>query len=544
MNRVRTSDRKRALVLPFLAVCAALLLLPSVLRAACVCGGGDGIPLVFSPTAPITIDGDVADWGTTTQAGTVLNDEDNNVCDGPSGGLTDLDNPGNGQDIVQFSFTYDDSLLYFYTERVGSANNPQTFLYYADTNLDGYMDNTEPVIVAEWQGNNRRVDIYLATYNPTYAYATTGDPMTDPSTGFGDGWSLPGNLTNITGPIAPYSGTFGSTSGLAMEFAVPWSALGFTGTAGHQIHVSSTNANKNASNLGSQIDDNLGGCGGGGGTTQYADLAFSGAYSLQAAPASSVYGIHHLVNLGNGDDAFSFASTITGLHSPSVSLYLDDGDAIYDTGDAPIAGTVALASGSSVDVIIVYGIAPSAVGMATVTTTATSEFSLTQPITVADSVSDTVSVNVPDIVLVKSFLPPRDSRAFNSINAKSIPGAALSYQILVTNTGDGAADSDTVFLRERLSPGTELFVGDGTASPILFTDSGSGLTYTFTGLGSAADDLAFTSDSGAAPAYTYSPTGDTDGYDSAVTGFQVNPKGIFQPAPGSSFTIGYRVRVR
>jgi len=543
MARSRTIRMRTVLLLPAAAVCLILFALPSLLQAVCSCGGGDGIPLTYSPVAPITVDGDVADWGTTSQAGTVLSDEDNNVCDGPSGGLTDRDAPvqSTGRDIVQFSYTYDDTYLYFYTERVGSANNTQTFLYYADVDDDGYQEDGEPVIVAEWQGNNRNVNVYVADYNPVDA--VNGDSTVD-SAGYGDGYSLPGNLKNISSAIGSYSGTYGSASGLAMEFGIEWTRLGFSGPVGHTIHVSSTNANKNANNLGAQIDDNLGGCGGGAGTTQYADLEFSAAYSLQGAPANSVYGIHHLVNLGNGDDAFSFAYTISGLHSPSVTLYLDDGDALFDTGDSLIAGTVALASAASVDIIIVYGIGPSAMGMATVTTTATSEFSLTQPITVADSVSDTVWVLLPDIVLVKSFLSPRDTRAFNSINAKSIPGSALSYQILVTNTGDGAANTDTVYLHEHLSPGTELFVGDGTASPVLFTDSGSGLAYTFANLGSAADDLAFTSDSGAAPAYTYTPTGDVDGYDSAVTGFQVNPKGIFQPAPGSSFIINYSVRVR
>jgi hypothetical protein len=79
---------------------------------------------------------------------------------------------------------------------------------------------------------------------------------------------------------------------------------------------------------------------------------------------------------------------------------------------------------------------------------------------------------------------------------------------------------------------------------VLFSGSGSGLTYTFADLASTADDLAFTSESGAAPAYTYTPTGDPDGYDSAVTGFQVNPKGSFLPAPGSSFTLQYKLRLR
>ncbi len=512
--------------------------------AVCVCGGGDGIPLIYSPTGPITVDGDVADWGTTSQAGTILADEDNNVCDGPSGGLTDLDAPvqSTGRDIVQFSFTYDDTWLHFYTERVGSTSNTQTFLYYADTNADGYLDSTEPVIVAEWQGSNRQVNIYLATYSPTYAYAATGDPTTDPSTGAGDGWSLPGRLANISSAIGTYSGKYGSTDGLAMEFGVEWSSLGFTGPVGHSIHVSSTNANKNAANLGAQIDDNLGGCGGGSGTLQYADLDFQGAYSLLGARASTVTALHHLVNLGNGDDTFAFAYTVTGTHSPTVALYVDDGDSVLGTGDWPIAGPVALASGGSVDVLIVYGIDPSALGQADVTTTATSQFSLTRSVIISDAVTDTILVVTADVVVLKSLISVNDSRAFNSANTKAVPGAAVRYNLQITNVGNGSTDADTVSVRDTIPSGVELYVGDGTSSPVLFSDSGSGLTYSFGGLGAVGDDLFFTSDSGPAPAYTYLPAGDTDGYDSNVRGVRVAPGGSL-PA-GTGFNLGYTVRVR
>jgi len=526
--------------LPAVVFCV-ILLAPFMVHAACSCGGGDGIPLIFSPTAPINIDGIVADWGTTSQIGTVLNDEDNNVCDGPSGGLTDLDAPvqSTGRDIVQFSFTYDDTWLYFYTERTGSTSNTQTFLYYADVNGDGYQSHMEPVIVAEWQGNTRQVNVYIAGYDPVDA--VNGDSTVD-STGLGDGYALPGDLQSISSVLASSSGTYGSTGGLAMEFRIRWSDLGYSQPTGHTIHVSSTNANKNAKNLGMQIDDNLGGCGGGAGTTQYADLDFSGAYSLQGALSSTVYGLHHLVNLGNGDDAFSFAYIVTGPHSPTVTLYLDDGDAIYDTGDSLIAGSVAVASGASVDIIIVYGIGSSALGMASVTTTATSEFSLTQAVTISDSVTDTVEVLGPDLVTIKSVSGVTDARAFNSSNSKAIPGAAVTYTIQVSNVGNGWTVTGSVVVTDTVPAGTEMYVGDGSASPVIWSGAGSGLTYSFAGLGDTGDDIAFTSESGPAPAYSYTPAGDTDGYDSVVTGFRINPKGVLNPA--ASFTLSPRVRVR
>ncbi len=509
----------------------------------CSCGFVDGQPSIASTLNPITIDGDMSDWGF------FIADDDNNACDGPANNPNPPPDPwvdrdsqpvSEGRDLVQFTWTYDQTYLYLYTARSDSSNNNNInkFVYYADTNNNGLMETDEPVIGAVWRGSNQNVDVSIGTY---VAFAASGDATVD-SLGFGDGYSMPGTVDNKS-IYDVGSGAWGSTDGLSMEFAIEWWAhLGVAPGTGHSIHVSSANANLQQPSLPAQIDDNIGGCGGGAASTQFADLIFSGAYSLQGARASSVYEFHHLVNTGNGDDAFAFAYTRTGAHLPSVTLYLDDGDAIYDTGDSviPIAGTVAVASGASVDIIAVYGIGGTAIGLATIVINATSEYDPA----VADSVSDTVWVTLPDIVLLKSTLSASDIRAFNSINAKSIPGAAVSYQILVTNTGDGPTNADTVFLRERIPAGTELYVGDGTASPIIFANSGSGLTYTFSGLGDGADDLAFTSDNGAAPAYTISPPGDVDGYDSAVTGFQVNPKGVFLPAPGSSFIIQYNLRVR
>jgi len=537
MARSRTAHVKTGLGLITTAVFCTLLLLPSMSRAASFCGGGDGIPLTYSPTVPLTMDGDVADWGTTSQAGTVLNDGDNNVTDGPYMGLVDRDAPvqSTGRDIIQFSFTYDDTWLYFYTERIGSSSNTQTFLYYADVDDDGFQEDGEPIIVAEWKGSNRRVNIYVADYNPVDA--VNGDATVD-SSGFGDGYALPGNLKNISSAIGTSSGTYGSSNGMAMEFGIEWARLGFSGPVGHTIHVSSTNANKNANNLGAQIDDNLGGCGGGAGSTQFADLDFSGAYTFSGYWGDTVWGFHHLVNLGNGDDSFAFAYTIYGTWSPTVSLYVDDGDSIFTTSDSPIASTVGLASGGSVDVISVYDIGNFTSGIATVVITATSQY---DPIA-TDSVSDTIEVLIPDLVTIKSVSGVADTRAFNSTNPKAILGASVTYSIQVSNVGNGWTVTDSVVVADTISSGTEMFVGDGSASPVMWSGAGSGLTYSFVSLGDTGDDIAFTSESGPAPAYSYTPTGDANGYDSAVTGFRVNPKGAFNPS--SSFTLEPQVRVR
>lgn len=74
---------------------------------------------------------------------------------------------------------------------------------------------------------------------------------------------------------------------------------------------------------------------------------------------------------------------------------------------------------------------------------------------------------------------------------------------------------------------------------------GSGLSYTFTALGSLADDLDFSNDSGAT--WTYVPVPGADGCDPLVTNWRINPKGSFvgsatPPSPG--FSVDFRVCVK
>lgn len=537
MARSITSTGTKSPLLAVIAVLCSIVIMPAASHAACACGGDDGIPLTYSPTAPLTMDGDVADWGTLSQPGTILNDEDNNVCDGPSGGIPDLDAPvqSTGRDIVQFSFTYDDAWLYFYTERIGSSNNTQTFLYYADVDDDGFQEDGEPVIVAEWKGNNRTVNIYIADYNPVDAI--NGDSVVD-SAGFGDGYALPGNLKNISSAIGTYSGTYGSASGLAMEFGIEWTRLGFSGPVGHTIHVSSTNANKNANNLGAQIDDNLGGCGGGAGSTQFADLDFSGAYTFSGYWGDTVWGLHHLVNLGNGDDSFAFAYTVYGSWSPTVSLYVDDGDSIFTTSDAPIASTVGLASGDSVEVISVYDIGNFTSGIATVVITATSQY---DPIA-TDSVTDTINALFPDITSLKFISAVADTTAATPGGAdKALPGAVITYTITVTNSGNASPNTDTMVIRDTVPSTVQMYIGTGVSSPVSFDPGTTTLSYNYSSLASTTDDISFTSESGPSPAYTYTPVPDPQGYDGSLTGFRVDPDGDFDGS--TSFDLSYDVRI-
>ena len=156
--------------------------------------------------------------------------------------------------------------------------------------------------------------------------------------------------------------------------------------------------------------------------------------------------------------------------------------------------------------------------------------------------SNTATLTVgAGLTLVKSsdvFSDP-----FNgTINPKRIPGALVTYAIVAANGGLVAADANSVFVLDAVPANTDLFVGDlggaGTG-PVAFAALGSGLTYTFTSLASATDDVGFSSDGGAT--FTYGPTPNANGVDPAVTHIRINPKGSFNAA--SSIQLQFRVRV-
>lgn len=171
-----------------------------------------------------------------------------------------------------------------------------------------------------------------------------------------------------------------------------------------------------------------------------------------------------------------------------------------------------------------------------VTTTETSDGAGTE------SNTATLTVGAP-LTVVKSSQTISDPFN-NTTNPKAIPGAFVAYTITVANPGPSTVDANTAFITDAVPANTDLFVGDvgGAGSgPVAFIDGvpASGLTYTFTSLASAADDVSFSNDGGATFTYTLAP--DANGVDSAVTHIRINPKGTFNA--NSSFQVLFRVRV-
>ena len=137
----------------------------------------------------------------------------------------------------------------------------------------------------------------------------------------------------------------------------------------------------------------------------------------------------------------------------------------------------------------------------------------------------------------------------NTTNPKSIPGALQVYTLRITNQGAGSVDTNTVAIVDAIPANTALFVQDlGAAGsgPVAFTNGTptSALTYTFSGLGNAADDVEFSNNGGTS--WTYTPVANANGCDPAVTNIRVKPKGTMAGASGAGnpfFEVRFRVRV-
>ncbi|MDH5321859.1 MAG: hypothetical protein OEW81_05500 [Gammaproteobacteria bacterium] len=526
-----------------LAIFVAAVLPPGIVWAVCNCGFGDGQFTLVS----INTDGNMADWLP------VHADLDNNVCDGPANGLVDRDAPvqSTGRDLAHFAFTFDNSNVYLFTERAGSTSNVQSFAYYADTDNDGLMETNEPVIGVTWSGNNRQVNVYVFTY---VAQAPAGDPMID-NNGFGDGYTLPGSFANVPATGNPTrSGAWGSTSGQQMEFYVTWSELGLAPNTPFSFHIASSNASLGANSFTAQIDDNLGGCGGGPGTMVQSGVTFTPDRSLTGLIGQTVVGVHTLTNDGNANDSYDFSATQSGDFSPSVSYYQDtDGSGtltaadtlLTDTDGDALPNTAPIAPGASITVLVAYGVpATAAAGeSATVVSTAASDF---QPLA-NDAVTDTIAaLPGPRLVVSKNVTTLSDPVNLTT-NPRAIPGSVVAYAIMVANEGAGTVDADAAVIVDSIPNDGCMIVTDiaGAGSgPVSFVDGspGSNLNYSFISLGSLLDDIAFSNDGGLS--YSYTPTPDASGCDPSVTHVEINPTGEFAANAGAgspSVTFIFRV---
>ena len=168
----------------------------------------------------------------------------------------------------------------------------------------------------------------------------------------------------------------------------------------------------------------------------------------------------------------------------------------------------------------------------------------------ADAAELTVEyVLYPDLLIMKATFTVEDP-INGTTDPKAIPGATERYLVEVTNSGPGTVDSDTMFISDPIPANMALRVIDydgGNPGPVAFVDGSpvSGLTYTFTSLGSSTDDVEFSDDGGST--WTYTPVDSGDGTDPSVTDIRINPKGTLAASGGGgdpSFQVRFKAVVQ
>jgi hypothetical protein len=141
----------------------------------------------------------------------------------------------------------------------------------------------------------------------------------------------------------------------------------------------------------------------------------------------------------------------------------------------------------------------------------------------------------PALILQKTLLTVYDPVSLTT-NPKAIPGSWVDYTITTSNNGTGDVDDESLEINDPLAANVDLFVGDLGAV-------GSGPVEFFGGLADLTDDVDFSSNG---VDYTYVPTPDADGFDTAVRYIRINPSGTFlgrSTATPTTFDLRIRVRV-
>lgn len=298
--------------------------------------------------------------------------------------------------------------------------------------------------------------------------------------------------------------------------------------------------------------------GGGGWNTNFLQVAVQAAQLADLAIVKTVDNalpqegdtIVYTLTLTNNGPKNANSIVVTDVLPAGLSYVSDDSGGSYN----PLTGQWSLSpmnNGAVVTLNITLTVDAGTAG-STITNTATiTNSNRIDPDPTNNSSSVNLAVVEPVLTVLKSAMTISDP-VNGTTNPYNIPGAAILYSVQSTNTGLGSPDNNTVFMLDQVPANTELFVNDlgGAGSgPVLMIDGtapvNSGLSYTFTSLGSSIDDIEFSNDNGGS--WTYTPVPDVDGYDASVTNIRVNPKGVMRASNGTddpTFTLRFQVRVQ
>lgn len=142
----------------------------------------------------------------------------------------------------------------------------------------------------------------------------------------------------------------------------------------------------------------------------------------------------------------------------------------------------------------------------------------------------------PDISASKTI--SIESDPINSTtNPKRIPGAVLFNEILISNSGSGYTDADSIYFIEYI---------DSSSLKVLMTMGGDGSGVEFADVptsGLAKGVVSYSNTPVGEPyVYDYTPVPDGFGYDGNITSIRVNTTGVF--AGGGSFYLRLRLQVK
>jgi len=235
-----------------------------------------------------------------------------------------------------------------------------------------------------------------------------------------------------------------------------------------------------------------------------------------------------------GEDTLYAGGTNAGDLNPNGVIGVDDVMTVYVVADTPAAAT----NGSQDDVRLVAQTTNA--GTATVTAASGAPTAGVDVVfadgagTTSDAANDGQHSDAATYTVVSAALTA--AKVIANVNDEfgtgySIPGAVVRYQITITNGGAGSVDADTVVVTDPIPANTKLCVAAGTrctaADLPTFVASTSGLT-----------GVAFEYSDDNGTTWTYSPTADAEGADTAVTDIRQAPTGAMVNTGAFDITFG------
>ena len=501
-RRIQRPWSRAAIPAPVLPV---LLLLCSVLLSSAASAAE-----LISRT--IVVDGNLSDWyapiDITNHPGQFSED-----CQGGQAPSCDADFPvsGTGRDLKKFSYTWDNSHLYFYVERWASSSNTTNWLFYLDQNANGLMEAGERIFLVEWSGSNRRTNAYLCPYFPANPQ---GDPLVDPVTGRGDGYTMPGGtVSSSSGCTALDEERGGASSGTEMESRVAWSQLGLPGPQNMRFHIASS---QNL-NLPGQVIDNMDGPGGpGGGGLFPPDMSIT----LDDVPETLI-----------SDGTFTFSVNLDRTYFDDfsdINVAIDLGGLIIYQGHAAPAGTSFVdTSGNGIPDTWQIPLLQQQESRVLQITAKAAHVTDSIQATLSATLSawqgeDSDASNNQDVAIITLLPGARLSVEKTASVAQANPGEIVRYTVQLTNTGD--TNINDIAVTNSLPKFVALRVnGFGPGQALLVT-------------GMAAGAVQYADDGGLS--FAYIPVGNED---AQVTDIRVPLSGVL--APADSVEIIYEVRI-